>query len=209
MKRLILITFMLVFGFSGCKGKATSTAQQPGSTPFPAPTGTSWPTATRTPLPTNSPTPTEVPLPTTTPIPTTTPTPEVISSQNAAQLQLVRRYGNGMIVQTLWSPDASQLLVLTTVHLKAFDPTSGDLLWEVETGSPQKEMAYRPDGKSIATLFSKDGAVKIWDAATGTLRKIAHQPQDGVDFADLSGIWECAGADEFRQRNNDLGCGKR
>lgn len=186
MKKHILILVLIVFILSACSGQATPVPQEPAATPLPTQTLTPAPTATSTSLPpTDTPAPTNTPLPTATFTPTATPVPQVISSQNAAQLQLVRRYGTGMLAQTLWSPDAKQLLVLTTVHLKAFDPASGDLLWEVETGSPQAEMACASDGKSIVTL-SRDGAAKTWDAATGKAVKTALEPRDSVDLSGLA-----------------------
>ncbi len=185
MKPHVLIFVIIMLVLSACGQAPTPVVQEPTAAPLPS--DTPMPTATSTPLPpTNTPAPTETPLPTATFTPTATPVPEVISGANAAKLQLVRRYGDGMVLQTLWSPDAKQLLVLTTLEIKAFDPASGGgLLWEAETGSPQKEMAYTADGKSIVSL-SKDGAVKIWDAATGELSKTTIEPKDGIDYSDLS-----------------------
>lgn len=185
MKPHVLIFVIIMLVLSACGQAPTPVVQEPTAAPLPS--DTPMPTATSTPLPpTNTPAPTETPLPTATFTPTATPVPEVISGANAAKLQLVRRYGDGMVLQTLWSPDAKQLLVLTTLEIKAFDPASGGgLLWEAETGSPQKEMAYTADGKSIVSL-SKDGVVKIWDAATGELSKTALEARDGIDYSDLS-----------------------
>ena len=183
MKRHFLLTILLVLCLSACSAPAapsSPTAPLPSATVAPTDTPAPAPTATAT----NTPIPTSTPLPTATFTPTATPTPVVISLENSAGLQLVQRYGNGRVLKALWSPRMDRLMVLTTVHLKAFDP-DGNPLWETETASVQKMMAFTPDGGSVATL-SADGAVTLWDAASGKVLKTLLKPQDNIDFAVLS-----------------------
>gem|GEM_PF-4960643 len=92
--------------------------------------------------------------------------------------------GNGRGIQTLWPAKSDRVLVLTSVHLTAYD-LDGKLVWQAELGSPAIKMAFTPDG-SVATLTA-GGGVDLWDASTGKKLKTAFDPQEGTDQVDLSG----------------------
>jgi WD40 repeat protein len=177
MKRLLIAVLCIVV-IAGC-------------TPAPAaiPTANANLAVTATPVPpTTTPTavpPTETPLPTATLPPTATPVPQVISGQNATGLVLARRYGTGRLEQLVWSRDGLQLAALTSVHLKSFDAATGELKWEVETGSAQTQAVFSPDGKSILTL-SAGGAVQVRDAATGALSSRPLEAKSGTAYSFLS-----------------------
>jgi len=92
--------------------------------------------------------------------------PEPIGSDNAERLGLSNRYGDGRVIQISYSPDNRKFLLLTTVHLMMFDSNSGELLWQVETGSTQLYATITPDSKSVVTV-TNGGSVQFWDASTG------------------------------------------
>ena len=109
MKFKIMILFLMVIVLAACSQAPEPIAQvePPTATPLPANT------ATPTPLPSATPLPTNTPEPTATFTPTATPVPETISVEDASRLKMVRRYGSGQMIQTAWSPDGSQVYVLT------------------------------------------------------------------------------------------------
>ena len=181
MKFRIMILFLMVIVLAGCSQSPEPVAQVelPAATPLPADT------ATPTPLPSATPLPTNTPEPTATFTPTATPVPETISAENVSRLQLVRRYGSGQMIQTAWSPDGSQVYVLTSIHLRAYDPQTGDLAWEVETGSPQKQMVVSADGKTIRTI-SADGMVLLWEVGSQQPPKTLLAPQERIELSTLS-----------------------
>jgi WD40 repeat protein len=174
MKRLFIAALCIVC-MAGCAPAPTAAAPLViSATPVP-------PTST----PTAVPPPTETPLPTTTFTPTATPVPQLISSQNASELVLARRYGMGRFEQVVWSRDGMQLVALTSVQLKSFEAATGELKWEVETGSAQTQAVFSPDGKSILTL-SAGGAVQVRDAASGALSSRPLEAKPGTDYSFLS-----------------------
>jgi WD40 repeat protein len=180
MKKRFLLAVLIIFSITACGAPAVpTTALAPEPSVTLAPTRTVEPTATHTPLPT------QTPEPTATLAPTATPVPEVINSENAARLQLVRRYGNGRMVQALLSPNGDQVLVLTSALLLAYDPASGEVAWQAETPATQMMAAYSQDGNTIVTL-SADGAVTLWDPASGKMTRTALESKDGIDTCYLS-----------------------
>lgn len=123
--------------------------------------------------------------PTETPQPTPTPQPVPITVENAGQLALSKRFGEGMVRQVVFSPDSSKLAVLSTIHLALYDVPGAKLLWQVETNGVQKQVVFSQDGTELATLTSS-GAVTLWDAANGELKAILVEPQKDVDASALS-----------------------
>lgn len=181
MKIKITILILVVFILAGCSQAPEPVAQVEPYTATPLPASTATPTQ----LPSATPLPTNTPEPTATFTPTATPVPETISVQNAGRLQLVRRYGSGQMIQTAWSPDANQVFVLTSIHLRAYNPETGDLQWEVETGAPQKQMVVSADGKTIRTI-SADGMVLLWEVGSQQLPKTLLAPQERIERCTLS-----------------------
>lgn len=181
MKSKITILILVVILLAGCSQPAEPIAQvqPPTTTPLPASTATPTPAPSATPLPSNT------PEPTATFTPTATPVPEGITVENAARLQLVRRYGSGQMIQTSWSPDASQVFVLTSIHLRAYDAETAELAWEVETGSPQNQMVVAADGKTIRTI-SADGMVSLWEVGSQDQPKTLLAPQERIELSTLS-----------------------
>jgi WD40 repeat protein len=182
-KRLVYVVLCLVL-VAGCVPIANP------ATPTTAPAATLVSTVTQSPVPpTLAPTatsaPTQTPLPTSTPEPTATPVPNPISAANADQLSLVRQYGGGQIMQVAWAPDGNQMIVLTSVQLIAYSPSSDTPQWRINTGTAQVQAVYSADGNLIVT-HSAGGGVQVYDAASGKLLGVPIKSMDGIAFASLS-----------------------
>ena len=170
MKRILLLTFILVGLLSGCKPASQTTP--PGETSLPTLDVTIASTVTQ-PLPSATPaaaTATEAPTlpPAETLTPTLAPTriPPAISSANGRNLAYTGRLGSGAVVTVALAPDASQVAVLTTTSLLSFDIATGDLSWQVSTDRVYREAVFSEDGTQIVTA-TRGGSVQRWGAATG------------------------------------------
>jgi WD40 repeat protein len=167
-----VIIFLLLS--SGCSPATQIPTAVPSEAPTAIPTETEpvvEPTASTIPTETEVPTaapPTETPIPTATetPLPTATATPELISPDNARELEFVRRLGDGAMRKVALSPDGSKVLVLTSRMMKMYDVENAELIWETETGRVQEEVVFSEAGNRLVTR-TRGGSIQRWDAATG------------------------------------------
>jgi WD40 repeat protein len=146
---------------------------------MPVPTARTFPTLT--PHPSETPSPTFTPSPTQTPTPTPaaaagfeTPIPsplQVISPQNASDLRLLARFGNGI---------AQQLAVSTKRHLLGAAASHGVYLYNVNTlqeifsfytGEFHRCLAFSPGGRFLAS-GTTDGNLYVWNMEGESLQYI-------------------------------------
>ncbi len=92
--------------------------------------------------------------------------------RDGGSLQEIASSSMGNAVNSImWSPDGSTLLAAENEGI-LFDTGGGNLRKTRELEGHEgwvQAVAYRPDGKVIAT-GSSDRSIRIWDAVTGTLR---------------------------------------
>lgn len=165
-KKRLLLTFSLcaltlAAALSGCASLATSTP---------------WPT--RTARPTRTGTATTVPsatvIPTATAVPVTragTPLPVAglpIDVDNAARLQPVARWGQGIPQALAFSPAGNTLGLASTRGLYLYDGNSLAVVRAIETAGGYRSLAFSPDG-SLVAAGSEEGKVLLWQAQDGVL----------------------------------------
>lgn len=93
---------------------------------------------------------------------------QVISIDNAAQLQPVKTIGNGTISDVVWSPDGEMLAVAGVAGIWLYSNSASpgakpDLIPVADDWL--RVVTYSPDGKWLAAAGDK-GDIHLWDAAT-------------------------------------------
>jgi WD40 repeat protein len=177
-KRMLMLVIAFFF-ISACSlSKPKSTATIPATGVVTATVKATVIPATQAPptkTPTAAPTPTETPLP----------IPDVITVENAAQLMLAARTGDGEVVQLLWMPGGEELVVLSSFNLRMLSVENGKELWKVETGSMQVQMALSADGTSLVSN-TQSGIVTEWDIKTGKKGKTHLEARKNLFTTSLS-----------------------
>lgn len=97
----------------------------------------------------------------------------------------------------VWSPDGNSLAVSAgeKIHLLASSDLDDKLEIEMDSWAP--DLAYAPDGHSLAAA-DRDGLLRIWDAASGELIQTiqAHQKSaSGVAYSPDGALLATAGYD--------------
>jgi hypothetical protein len=123
--------------------RVTDTAVPPTATATPLPTAARTAIPTNTPSPTATPVPTETPTPSPTavpdtPIPTETPTyapgtpvpiiETVLLPENITQIEEIGRWGKGYVLDAVYSPDGTQLIVATPIGVYVYNAQTIALL---------------------------------------------------------------------------------
>jgi len=125
---------------------------------------------------------TAVPTSTATPLPTVTPTPKLpvalgtlmpassisISSSNLDQVVELARWGKGVISDIEYSPDGTILAVASPVGISIRKADSLEEILYIETAIYVNNVAFSPDGKTIAAALD-DKTAKIWSLSDGSL----------------------------------------
>jgi WD40 repeat protein len=138
-----LVIIVLVLFLASCT--AAPASPTPTITLTLTPTATRTPTPTQTPTPTITSTPTQTPTPTQTYTPTITPTPQLpvaletpfptpgqsITSENAAQIRELARYGAPTVRDIRFSGDRQRIFVITYEDLSIYDALTLELLHRV------------------------------------------------------------------------------
>ncbi len=171
MKRSLSVLFLLLF-LVACTAQPTVTKEE-AIVP------------TETFLPSSTPLPTSTPQPTATLLPTPTPQPAIISTNNVSNLALLRRIGDGVIQQIVFSPDSSKLLVLMSTGMRMFDVNDGSLIWSTDNTQYFTQAEFSEDGDTIVAL-TPGGLLQSWDAQTGAFKRTLLNAQKNVIQSMLS-----------------------
>src|SRR5688500_4165715 len=138
-----------------------------------------------------------------------------ITTDNAAEIVQIARYGNGAVRTLTLSPDASQLAVATTIGVwiaDLEDASSEPVLHEGQGGA--SSVSFSPDGLFVAG-GGDDGSVMVWDTQTGeTITRLENHlypisaiaiawSADGAllasgDWSGVVRVWEVATWSEYR-----------
>ncbi len=97
---------------------------------------------------------------------------EVITPDNAGQLQELIRLGRGSADFVAWSPDGANILVGGSLGVWQYDATALDTMSEptlINAGGEIDHFAVSPDGNTIAVIHSDGDGVEFRDYATGTV----------------------------------------
>ncbi len=107
-----------------------------------------------------------------------------IDEGNAEQLQLLARWGKGLLLDIEWSPDGHFLAMGTATGVYLYDPRLHQDAGYLETGAQVWEVAISPDGQTLAASLV-DGQVQIWRAEDCTLERVITtiDPASGADFS--------------------------
>ncbi|MCG2786603.1 MAG: WD40 repeat domain-containing protein, partial [Anaerolineae bacterium] len=170
----------------------TARALQPGfnSLPMP-PTLTPWDSGSDNTYPTPTPQPTQV----VTLLPVLSVQPGAISPENAANLQLHGRLGQGRVSQIQWSPDGD-LAWVTSSHgmyeldrqtLQAVPLFGDDVFWATSS-------QVLPDGRKLVAGFTDDGKIQAWEATSGKM--LAELKGGGQTALSPDGKWLVYEVDE-------------
>lgn len=155
----------LLVALAGCS--KVETWLFPTLTPLPTPTlfPSKTPTVTLTPTPTITPTPTppmvsglETPLPL---------TPQPIQPDNAARLEQMARWGEGLPQGLAWL-GANRLAVAATRALLVYDTTTFEVVQRMESSTALRSLAVSMGGKMLAT-GGEEGIITLWDAQSGAV----------------------------------------
>jgi WD40 repeat protein len=153
-----------------------------------AQTEKSRPTPMQTNPPTTTPLPTSTPLPMVdiTSIPLPTQAPDAIRVENADRLALVDQLGRGSADRLAWSPDWKTIAIAGSLGVGLYDANSLIERSQISPGKPIRNLAFSPDGKTLATGDALDGEIGIWDVSSEKkLRTMSGDP-GGVDILQFS-----------------------
>ncbi|HET9912730.1 MAG TPA: hypothetical protein VFQ13_12615, partial [Anaerolineales bacterium] len=162
MKKLLLF-LLCTFLVSSCGGV----------TPIPTATSTATmhPSNPPTSIPINKPAPVEIAI--------THPELEVITPENVHRIELIDRWGKGMVYGVELSPDGSQIAVGTSTGVYFYDRITAEPIGFInlpvapnvkynECNLQDKNISFSPDGRFLAIA---DIDINIWDLSANKLHK--------------------------------------
>ena len=83
----------------------------------------------------------------------------------------IARLGKGYIRDKAFSPDGELLAMVDSLGIWIYDTENGQEVAHIEY--PARSVSFSPDGQTLVTVgvIGHSGEVRLWDVATGTLRK--------------------------------------
>jgi WD40 repeat protein len=156
------------------------------------------------------------------PVPAGIPVPwpkEAITSENAHQVTELARWGKGTIGEVAWSADGKSFAVGSSIGIYLYAAETFEETNFLASNSGVSNIAYSPDGTTLASGFY-DGTVKIWDVASGNeLRTldghtqyvtiVAYSPDGKIlattAYYEPTKLWDVASGQELRSINVNNG----
>mgnify|MGYP001300042103 CR=1 FL=1 len=87
---------------------------------------------------------------------------DLISSENAANIEIVAQLGRGDIQELVWSPDSQYLLAISTSGIWRYATPFDDSPYLLK--DHQAPVAFSPSGNRVVS--SHDGCIVLWDTRT-------------------------------------------
>ena len=159
------LSVCLLVALAGCDGMDAWLF--PTLTPLPTPTlfPSKTPTVTVTSTPTMTPTPTP---PTVAVLGTPLPLmPQQIQPENAARLEKLARWGEGLPQGLAWL-GADRLVVAATRALLIYDAVTFEMVQRIEPSATLRSLAVSADGNTLAG-GGEEGVITLWDAQSGAV----------------------------------------
>jgi WD40 repeat protein/serine/threonine protein kinase len=93
--------------------------------------------------------------------------------------EFARFTGSGRMWSAVFAPDGKRVLTTDDKSARMWDASSGQLLFTMSHGDTVHAAVFSPDGSRIITAGA-DGAVRIWNAATGAPVRALTYPRSGA-----------------------------
>ena len=137
---------------------------------------------------------------------------EAITSVNASEITELARWGKGTIGEVAWSADGKSFAVGSSIGIYLYAAETFEETNFLASNSGVSNIAYSPDGTTLASGFY-DGTVKIWDVASGNeLRTldghtqyvtiVAYSPDGKIlattAYYEPTKLWDVASGQELR-----------
>jgi WD40 repeat protein len=104
-------------------------------------------------------------------MPTPYPPPrEPLGPENAARVAQLARWGKGWVAEIAFSPDGRLLAVASSIGVYLYAAADLREVRFLPTDAPVRSVAFSPDGRALAS-GSTDNTIRLWDAASGALRR--------------------------------------
>ncbi|MGA2505538.1 MAG: WD40 repeat domain-containing protein [Anaerolineales bacterium] len=212
-RRLVpLILFSIIFGSASC---SYSAGTNPWATLVNQVTlerifHTDTPTLTPTFTPTLTSTPTLTPSITPAMLGTLISAPNSgISPTDVVKIAQLRRWGNGFILDAVYSPDGGILAVASSVGISLYKSSSLELIQFIDTNNPVNSIAFSPDGRTMVS-GNDDSSVRLWRVSDGALLMTMEGHTDRVTSVAFSpdGQTVASGSADFTVRLWRLSDGK-
>jgi len=187
------LILLLIGGGSLATGLFDSAEPQPAPTEEIVVATTNTPTATQTatPIPIDTPTPAEIApeIPTATDTPSPNPTIQLpvaaISSDKAAQVTELARWGKGNVASGLaYSPDGKLLAMGSSIGVYLYDTETQKVVRFLDTNDWVSSIAFSPNGETMAV--NSDTSVQLWRVADGQLTSTLTGHTDTVSSVTFS-----------------------
>jgi WD40 repeat protein len=89
-----------------------------------------------------------------------------IGDENFGQLRELYHFGDGLLTETLWSPDGSLLMVSSSSSIRLYNENLRFLREWSLLGIDVTKSSFSPDGRYLFT-GSRIGSIAVWDVLTG------------------------------------------
>ncbi len=91
-----------------------------------------------------------------------------ITADNAQDINLLARLGEGVLAQVAWSPDGGTLAMASSTGIYLYDSISKKEIRLIQTSEGVQFVAFSPDGSLLASSMG-DYSVRLWQVSDGSL----------------------------------------